>query len=138
MVLDLDMLAGLRRAGGDRTAYVNLLRQFGRSQRSFATQLKAPLTRLDWATAERVVHGCRLAADRIGAKHLAARAQALEAALHEKLGTDQLKPLVREVAALTQSLALQLHVQLSPAPPMRRMGEPVHRPSARTALRLEK
>ncbi|APW35860.1 hypothetical protein RD110_00380 [Rhodoferax koreense] len=114
MVFDLDMVAGLRRAGGDRRAYLDLLRRFGRNQRSFATQLRAPMARQDWSTAECVVHGCALAADRIGAHHLAARAQVLETALHERLDMGQLRPLVREVAALVQALAQQLHAQLAP------------------------
>ncbi|MDB5848615.1 MAG: hypothetical protein JWP29_2367, partial [Rhodoferax sp.] len=119
-VLELDMVAGLRRLSGNRRAYLNMLRLFVRNQRGTAAQIHASLELGDWSSAERAAHSCRGVAGSIGACHLEIRAHALEMALHDRQPREVLQPLVHEVGQLIQALVLQLQLQLAP--------EPVHAP----------
>jgi two-component system sensor histidine kinase/response regulator len=115
-VLELDMVAGLRRLGGNRRAYVNMLRLFIRNHRGTAAQIQAALEQDDWSSAERSAHSCRGVAGSIGATHLEKRARVLETALREHHPSDRIDALLHEVGQLLDGLVQQLQCQLPPEP----------------------
>lgn len=79
----LDGQAALVRAGGDRSLYLRLLRQFLR-QEGAAVQITQGLARGEWSAAERQAHSVKGLAANLGAGGVQQAAARLERALRER------------------------------------------------------
>jgi two-component system sensor histidine kinase/response regulator len=82
-VAGLDMLAGLRRAGGQGALYRRLLADFAAEYGTAPATLASLLAAAEWPAAERMAHTLRGVAATLGAEPLAALAAQLEHACRE-------------------------------------------------------
>jgi two-component system sensor histidine kinase/response regulator len=115
---DLDTATGLRRVGGNRALYRNLLRKFTVSQAEIVTQIRAALADADRKTAERLAHTLKGVAGNIGATPLQIRAADLEKALREPADRAQLEPLLMQTGQLLEALIKGLRTALATPPPV--------------------
>jgi len=83
-VVGLDATEGLRRVGGNRRLYRDLLRQFALKQSDASARVAAALGKKDFGAAERIVHGVKGVAGNLGIRNLYALAGALEKALRSR------------------------------------------------------
>ena len=79
----IDAGDGLKRVGGNRTLYRNLLLKFRASQADVVGEVRRALDHEDAATAERLAHTVKGVAGNVGATKLHAAALALETAIKE-------------------------------------------------------
>jgi two-component system sensor histidine kinase/response regulator len=128
----LDAAAGLKRVGGNRMLYLDLLRQFSERQADAPSRIASAMAAKDRKAAERVAHTVRGVAGNIGLSALAASAMELESAL---AGSGDIKALAtRFEAALARAVA---SIQNSVEKVQPDAVAAVHSPGAkRDALRL--
>ena len=113
---DLDTATGLRRVGGNRSLYRNLLGKFAISQTEVVTQIRAALADADRETAERLAHTLKGVAGNIGATSLQMRATDLEKALREHADSTALEPLLIQTGQLLEALTKGLRTVLAMPP----------------------
>ncbi|MCB1769392.1 MAG: Hpt domain-containing protein, partial [Candidatus Competibacteraceae bacterium] len=102
---DLDTATGLRRVGGNRSLYRNLLGKFAISQTEVVTQIRAALADADRETAERLAHTLKGVAGNIGATPLQTLAADLEQALRQPADSSvQLEPLLMQTGQALEAL----------------------------------
>ncbi|MFO1056232.1 MAG: response regulator [Dongiaceae bacterium] len=105
----IDTASALRRLGGNRGRYENLLRRFAEEQSGAVETIRAALAAGDAATAERAAHSLRGAAGSLGAMTLAAAAGNAETALSRADGVaPALDALVLELQAATAAIRAAL------------------------------
>jgi signal transduction histidine kinase/DNA-binding response OmpR family regulator/HPt (histidine-containing phosphotransfer) domain-containing protein/HAMP domain-containing protein len=98
---DLDVQAGLSRAGGKPRLYRSLLRQFVEQQGDSVTAIAEALARPDRALARRIAHSLRGVAGNLGATRVQSAAARLEAAIHD----DEPAPAIEAaIAAVSEAL----------------------------------
>jgi two-component system sensor histidine kinase/response regulator len=83
-VFGLDAADGLRRVGGNRRLYRDLLRQFSRRQSDASERIDTALRNQDFGAAERVAHSVKGVAGNLGIRNIYMLAEALEKALHAR------------------------------------------------------
>ena len=103
-IAGIDLADGLRRVGGNRRLYRDLLGQFADKQSDAAAQISAALKGGDQKLAERIAHTVKGVASNIGISEVQSTAQKLEKAIRE--GHDSVPPLLDEFVVL---LATQVH-----------------------------
>jgi two-component system sensor histidine kinase/response regulator len=81
----LDTVLGLRRGLGKRALYLSMLRGFVAGQRDAVAATRQALDVDDWTSAERHAHTLKGVAANVGATGVSDLAQALEAAIRERL-----------------------------------------------------
>ncbi len=104
----LDIDDGLRRVGGNRKLYRNLLVKFSRDFAGSAQEIRGLLEQGDLATAERLAHTVKGVAGNIGASDLQTKATELDDALKEAREADYeqlLSVYATTLATLVESLA---------------------------------
>ena len=79
----IDIEGGIRRVGGNRKLYRNILMKFRSSQANAVTEVKAAVADDDMESATRAAHTVKGVAGNIGADDLQAAARALESALED-------------------------------------------------------
>lgn len=104
----LDVVAGLRRTGGQEALYLRLLHLFDRQQQRFVPEFRSALVDGDRGLASALVHSLKGAASTISAQEVDQAAQALERALAEGAEGQALEaslhPLTEALARLKTSL----------------------------------
>ncbi|MCB1777304.1 MAG: response regulator, partial [Candidatus Competibacteraceae bacterium] len=114
MLPDLDTATGLRRVGGNRGLYRDLLSKFTMGQAEVVTQIRAALTAADRETAERLAHTLKGVAGNIGATPLQTSAADLEQALRQPVdGSAQLEPLLMQTSQILGTLINGLRAALA-------------------------
>jgi two-component system, sensor histidine kinase and response regulator len=93
----VDVLAGLRRAAGNKRLYRDLLTQFVSKQESAAQRIRAALESGNRHHAERLAHSLKGAAGNLGIQQVFSAAGTLETALSKSL--DDVEDLVKKLAA---------------------------------------
>jgi two-component system sensor histidine kinase/response regulator len=103
----IDSSAGLAIAAGNKALYKRLLIRFKAGQVNFDEQFAVALNSSDESAAERVAHTLRGAAGNIGAKSLAAAAEALEHQCHLKTEnhSEALNTVLEQLAQVIVALA---------------------------------
>ncbi len=105
----IDIIAGLKRSGGNRKRYETLLRKFAEQQSGASAAIDAALAKGDAATAERTAHSLKGVAATLGANALSEAASRAEAAI--KSGKDA-GPEVRTLAVLLETMLPDLRAAL--------------------------
>jgi two-component system sensor histidine kinase/response regulator len=113
-VAGLDAAAGLRRALGNPSRYVSLLRAFVSGQENSAAEIRRALAAEDWATAERVAHTVKSVAGTVGALRLQGIAADLELAIRERWLRPAVEGRLEPFAATLASLTAEIEQQLAP------------------------
>jgi two-component system, sensor histidine kinase and response regulator len=84
----IDAAGGLKRLGGKRERYEQLLRKFAARQAGSVEAMRTAIASGDTATAERDAHSLKGSAATLGADHLAEEAGKAEAAIKSGNGID--------------------------------------------------
>ncbi len=92
----VDVEAGLKRVGGNRGLYRNLLRRFVESQKEAVTGIRGALAQKDRLTAERNAHTLKGVAGNLGAAGVQAAAAAIEKSIRDNESSRRMKKLLDE------------------------------------------
>jgi CheY-like chemotaxis protein/HPt (histidine-containing phosphotransfer) domain-containing protein len=117
-VSGLDAADGLRRVGGNRRLYRDLLRQFAHKQTDAAARVAAALRKKDFGAAERIAHSVKGVAGNLGIRGLYLLADALEKAVRSREAVKAaLSAFEAELARTTTALKEVVAPAAAPAPP---------------------
>ena len=105
----IDTESGLKRLGGRRERYEQLLRKFATRQAGSVDTMRAAITSGDTATAERDAHSLKGSAATLGADRLAEAAGNAEAAIKSGNGIDEaLRSLSRSLHGVVMAIRATL------------------------------
>ena len=121
--------AGLLRMGGNRKSYLALLAKFRSNQGDVDRAIGQALAEGDRATAERLAHTLKGVSGTIGAEALQEQAKALEAAIRDGQGQDEVLGLLKAAATSLGELCRALEAAL---PQPEAVDEQGHRESVET------
>lgn len=88
-ITGVDVRAGLRRTGGDRSRYLSLLRKLAQQQRGAAQQIRAALNAGDRNAAELIADSLKGAASTLGADPLSMAAAEVEKSIRSEAGLEE-------------------------------------------------
>ena len=113
----LDTALGLSRMMGKKPLYLAMLRRYAVGQQDVVRDIRQALAAGEAATAERLAHTTKAVSGNVGATLIQERATALEAALRQGQGAQQVEPLLAELEAPMSELltALGTHLALETA-----------------------
>jgi CheY-like chemotaxis protein len=111
----LDVHAGLRHLGDNRTVYVKLLRDFVREQGTVPAQVTAALAAGDWRTAGRLAHTLKGLAGTLGLPRVQIAAADLERSVRAHAPAAPLAAINEALARTLEDLLPRLALALGPA-----------------------
>jgi PAS domain S-box-containing protein len=109
----IDTQSALKRTGGNRRRYEDLLRRFAQQQAGAVEEIRAALAAGDSTTAERVAHSLKGVAGNLGATGLAEAAKKAETAVKTGQGLEvALDSLSRSLAAIVEPIRAELPAEV--------------------------
>ncbi len=114
----LDVQDGLSHMMGKKPLYIAMLHRYVTGQRDCADNIRLALAAGDTATAQRAAHTLKGVSGTIGAKKVSALAGAVEAAIRDGHGSEQIAHAIADLTAPLAALTAALHAWLAlHAPP---------------------
>jgi two-component system sensor histidine kinase/response regulator len=105
----LDSADGLRRVGGNKRLYVNLLRQFASQQADSVGQIHTALATNDIESATRLAHTLKGVAGNLGAAGVQHAAASVETLLRNRSPADATREALEQLAGVLDPLLVRLH-----------------------------
>jgi two-component system sensor histidine kinase/response regulator len=112
-IAGLDTTLGLSRMMGKKPLYIAMLRRYAVGQQDVVRDIRQAFAAGDAATAERLAHTTKAVSGNVGAALVQERATAVEAALREGRGAQEVEPLVAELEARMSELLAALNARLT-------------------------
>ncbi|MBF0103149.1 MAG: response regulator, partial [Desulfobacterales bacterium] len=79
----IDIVSGLKHIGGNRSLYIDILKEFLTEYRDVSQHIQAAIDKQEWTTAERLVHTLKGVSGNIGAQDLFLRTQQVESMIKQ-------------------------------------------------------
>jgi CheY-like chemotaxis protein len=111
-IAGLDTQLGLSRMLGKKPLYLAMLRRYLASQQSVTACIRDALASSDHETAERLAHTAKSVSGNVGATQVQNAAEALESALRQGSGTDEIETLLGEMETPLKELVTGLQAAL--------------------------
>jgi two-component system sensor histidine kinase/response regulator len=110
----IDVQEGLKRVAGNTELYLNLLRDFSNHHANLIDDITHAIGADDAKKAERLAHTVRGVAGNLGAKTIQNTAQALETAIRNKAGSEQVILLLKALASALDPVMGSLRATVPP------------------------